>query len=287
MLAKRIISAVIMVLLLAAVLMTGGWWLVGTALLLSVCVSFEFIVFAAGRSVVSFVLLPFMLPSLLAIGYGLQGVAIGVAFAWVLLLLIIILLSEFSIFRCSDYPCEHPSGLSPVEDKGKAFYRLLPALSLGLLYPGIFAAFCVYTSTTPDAAFRFAWVFAVAAASDTMAFFVGSSVGGPKLLPGVSPKKTVSGALAGLSAAILVSILYQLIAGGGDYLPAAGWGLVAGLFVQLGDLGESMCKRIFSVKDSGALIPGHGGVLDRVDGVLLAMSVLPFAFDNGLLVWNL
>lgn len=285
MLGQRIISAVIMVSLLVAVLLAGSWWLIGAALLLSACVSYEFISFAAGRNLVGAMLVPFLLPSVMAVFYGIEGLTFGIALAWVLLLLLIIIHSEFSIFSS---PTEEASSdpLS-VGEGNNAFHTLLPSLSLGLLYPGVFAALCVDASTASDAALRFTWVFAVAAASDTMAFFVGSSIGGPKLLPGVSPKKTISGALAGLFAAVIASILYQAVVGDGGYLPAAGWGFAAGLLVQLGDLGESMCKRIFSVKDSGNLIPGHGGVLDRVDGVLLAMSVLPFAFENGSLVWNL
>lgn len=115
---------------------------------------------------------------------------------------------------------------------------------------------------------------AAIAACDTTAYFVGRKFGGPKLAPTISPKKTISGALGGVIGSTFVvfmlgpwfdlSIFYSL------------WGglLIAGL-AQAGDLFESSVKRSLNVKDSGTVIPGHGGVLDRFDGYILT---LPAAF---------
>lgn len=114
------------------------------------------------------------------------------------------------------------------------------------------------------------FLFVVTWATDTGAYFTGRALGGPKLAPRVSPSKTISGAVGGLLTGVLSGILVWWWTGGGVDLAIA---LVAGLgsiACQIGDLLESGAKRHFQVKDSGRMIPGHGGVLDRVDGLLAA-----------------
>ncbi|MCG5247435.1 phosphatidate cytidylyltransferase [Methylorubrum extorquens] len=119
-----------------------------------------------------------------------------------------------------------------------------------------------------------AWMFAVVWSTDSVAYFTGRLIGGPKLMPRVSPKKTWSGALGGLAAGIVGGTVIVLIARsqGWDALPAVSLPLVAALsglasiLSQGGDLVESALKRRYGVKDSGRSIPGHGGVMDRLDG---------------------
>ncbi|CAO4169215.1 phosphatidate cytidylyltransferase [Methylorubrum extorquens] len=119
-----------------------------------------------------------------------------------------------------------------------------------------------------------AWMFAVVWSTDSVAYFTGRLIGGPKLMPRVSPKKTWSGALGGLAAGIVGGTITVLIARsqGWDALPAVSLPLVAALsglasiLSQGGDLVESALKRRYGVKDSGRSIPGHGGVMDRLDG---------------------
>ncbi|MEP7002055.1 MAG: phosphatidate cytidylyltransferase [bacterium] len=118
-------------------------------------------------------------------------------------------------------------------------------------------------------------------ASDIGAFFVGRTLGGPKLIPSVSPGKTISGAVGGLGASMLIAYIY----GRGVLVPVAHlgfspWGaLLFGLLIsvaaQVGDLFESLLKREAKVKDSSRIIPGHGGVLDRFDSLIF---VLPVAY---------
>ena len=118
-------------------------------------------------------------------------------------------------------------------------------------------------------------------ASDIGAFFVGRTIGGRKLIPSVSPGKTVSGALGGLTATVIVAWLYVRYA----LVPSASltmtlpsiivFGLVISVAAQVGDLAESLLKREANVKDSSQLVPGHGGLLDRLDSVLF---VLPVAY---------
>lgn len=116
------------------------------------------------------------------------------------------------------------------------------------------------------------WMFAVVWATDIAAYFTGRSLGGPKLCPPISPKKTWSGFIGGVAAAAAAGFLVAW--GGGRYglsLPVSLSGItllsvIASVASQLGDLGESALKRHCDVKDSSHLIPGHGGVMDRLDG---------------------
>lgn len=124
--------------------------------------------------------------------------------------------------------------------------------------------------------------------SDTAAYFVGRALGKRKLLPSVSPGKTVAGAVGALVASVVVSWLYSRYV-----LPrfarlslldwqAVWFGIVVSVAVQVGDLAESLIKRDGNVKDSSHIIPGHGGVLDRIDSLLFAIPVayLVFTFPH-------
>lgn len=114
------------------------------------------------------------------------------------------------------------------------------------------------------------WLFGVVWGSDVAAYFTGRALGGPKLWPAVSPRKTWSGFLGGVAAGALAGAAIVGLAGSRGFaappipavLLASGLAAAAG---QVGDLGESALKRAFEVKDSGRLIPGHGGFLDRLD----------------------
>lgn len=116
------------------------------------------------------------------------------------------------------------------------------------------------------------WMFAIVWTTDIAAYFTGRALGGPKLWSRVSPKKTWSGFLGGLAAGAGAGVLVYLLAVARGWTPVASLTLVAAISAlgsivsQIGDLGESALKRRFGVKDSGQLIPGHGGVMDRLDG---------------------
>ena len=112
---------------------------------------------------------------------------------------------------------------------------------------------------------------AIIAACDSAAYFVGRRVGGPKLWPQVSPSKTISGSIGGLVAAIGLTIALADVIGLADQLDALVLGLGLGILAQAGDLLESAIKRRLNVKDSGSILPGHGGMLDRFDGYILAI----------------
>ena len=117
---------------------------------------------------------------------------------------------------------------------------------------------------------------AVVFATDIGAYFIGRWLGGPKLLPAVSPNKTISGASGGLLAAIIAATSTYVGFGLEPVWAAVALALFLSVLAQLGDLYESSMKRNAGVKDSGQVIPGHGGVMDRVDGLLFASFGLWF-----------
>src|SRR5699024_1792214 len=105
--------------------------------------------------------------------------------------------------------------------------------------------------------------------SDTAAYLVGKSMGHTRLIPRISPNKTVEGAIGGLVAAAITAVVCVVAFGLAiNPLAAVVFGIVAGAIGILGDLGESMIKRRAGAKDSGTLIPGHGGILDRIDALI-------------------
>ncbi|HEY8910541.1 MAG TPA: phosphatidate cytidylyltransferase [Desulfosporosinus sp.] len=111
-------------------------------------------------------------------------------------------------------------------------------------------------------------------ATDTGAYLIGRQFGRHLLAPHVSPKKTVEGSLGGLMFSIIVAIVFWRIIGGTSWIPYIFFGVVIGISAQVGDLFESALKRSAGVKDSGMLIPGHGGILDRFDSLIFALPLV-------------
>jgi phosphatidate cytidylyltransferase len=127
-------------------------------------------------------------------------------------------------------------------------------------------------------------------ASDIGAYMVGRAVGGPRLAPAISPGKTWSGAVGGLAGSAAIGLAAAAILGNGpiSWRPAA-FAILIGIVSQAGDLFESLLKRHFGVKDSGHLIPGHGGLLDRLDAVLTAAptaALLALMLGRGVVLWE-
>jgi phosphatidate cytidylyltransferase len=157
---------------------------------------------------------------------------------------------------------------------GGFFYALIPALAL---------LWVRERAGQPLADKGFAlviWAFIVTWATDIGAFFAGRHFGGPKLAPRISPAKTISGVVGGVAAATLMSGLWAVLSG-----VHWAWLLLAPLFslsAVAGDLFESWLKRRAGVKDSGTILPGHGGVLDRLDGLLPVVLVTLAILMTGL-----
>lgn len=118
------------------------------------------------------------------------------------------------------------------------------------------------------------WIMACVWATDVGAYFVGSIVGGAKLAPSISPNKTWSGLVGGICASAVASVACGFAFGIGDTVRLAAVGAAITVVAQSGDLFESAVKRRAGVKDSGHLIPGHGGLLDRIDGLIAALVAI-------------
>lgn len=168
-------------------------------------------------------------------------------------------------------------------------------IALGVIYAGVLLLAPILLRRDPAFGFvAIVFVFAIVWATDVVAYFAGRALGGPKLWPAVSPKKTWSGALGGtlggVAAGLLVAKLAGLALAPMLVLVALGLSVVA----QAGDLLESAVKRHFGAKDASQLIPGHGGLMDRLDGFLTAaaaavmVGLLRGGLEGpacGLLVW--
>lgn len=142
-------------------------------------------------------------------------------------------------------------------------YASVSGLSLALLRDGDHAGLVAIL-----------FLFAVVWATDIFAYFVGRAVGGPKLAPSISPGKTRSGALGGAVGGVVAGVMLAAAAGAGNLALLGLVALVLSIVAQAGDLFESWVKRRHGRKDSGVLIPGHGGVMDRVDGLVAAALAL-------------
>jgi phosphatidate cytidylyltransferase len=164
-------------------------------------------------------------------------------------------------------------------------------LALGVLYIGLAGiALIELRHDTEAGRYNVLFLFLVVWASDIGAYMAGRALGGPKLWPAVSPNKTWSGAAGGLLAAILVALgTAAAFTPGASTVAVVAVAALLGVASQAGDLLESAIKRHFDVKDSSRLIPGHGGLLDRLDGVLAAAPVaalLSFALGQGRVLWG-
>lgn len=151
----------------------------------------------------------------------------------------------------------------------------------GILYAGLPMVALIALREGGAGLWAVTLVIAVTWATDIFAYFAGRTIGGPKLWPAVSPKKTWSGAIGGVAGGVLAAVILVAVSGTGNLASTAVLAAVLSAISQLGDLFESAVKRRFGVKDSGDLIPGHGGIMDRIDGLVAAAFA---AFLVGLLV---
>lgn len=158
--------------------------------------------------------------------------------------------------------------------KEKAFYDWAWTLA-GIFYVGWMLSYWVNLRNLEAGKEWVFWAFFITFATDTAAFFTGRSWGKHLMAQVISPGKTWEGAIGGLLAAIAVSLaLSQLLPLPLDYWQIVLLGGLVSVFAQLGDLVESLLKRNMKVKDSGRLLPGHGGVLDRIDSIIFTGVVV-------------
>jgi phosphatidate cytidylyltransferase len=154
---------------------------------------------------------------------------------------------------------------------------------LGAIWIGLPCVALVWLRHLPAGERLIFWLLLVVWATDIAALAVGRTIGGPKLAPRVSPNKTWAGLIGATCAAAATSAAYEAASAfTGSVTLMAAMGAVAAVVAQGGDLGESFVKRRFGVKNSSGLIPGHGGVFDRVDGLLaVALAVAAWMMIRG------
>ena len=168
-------------------------------------------------------------------------------------------------------------------------------IAAGVPYAGALGvAPVVLRSDSEDGFLAVIFLFAIVWTTDVVAYFSGRAIGGPKLMAQVSPKKTWSGAIGGTLAAVVVAFVLAKVMALSGLFAIAMLAVVLSICAQGGDLFESFLKRRFGAKDSGHLIPGHGGLMDRLDGFITAsvvaalIGLLRGGFEapgRGLLVW--
>ncbi|MEJ2228103.1 MAG: phosphatidate cytidylyltransferase [Alphaproteobacteria bacterium] len=144
----------------------------------------------------------------------------------------------------------------------------------GVYYAGLPAIALIWIRSDTDlGALAIFYIFTIVWTTDSAAYVFGRWIGGPKLASRVSPKKTWAGFLGGALSAGVAGFVFAMASGNSNAVRLALLATVLSLFSQIGDLGESAVKRAFSMKDSSGLIPGHGGVLDRIDGLVFAAVI--------------
>lgn len=161
-----------------------------------------------------------------------------------------------------------------VVTKNRISVNTVAMLFLGVVYVGVGFYYIAESRHLPNGLF---WTFLLLGSiwsSDAGAYFVGKLIGKNKLWPSISPNKTVEGALGGIAIAIVTSLVFAWASGGLlTWERAIFIGLAAAVVGQMGDLIQSAYKRVYNIKDSGNLLPGHGGILDRCDSWIV---VFPF-----------
>jgi phosphatidate cytidylyltransferase len=260
----RVASAAVLVPVALGCVWVGGAWFSALVVILSMGLAYEWL------SVCGWRLTPLMVAIFAAVPIGVLAISGGSTLAAALILLA----GTLAAF-----------GMTGGSVAGRRSW-LAP---FGVPYLGLAAASLVWLRADPAAGRTDVIVLLLIVwASDIGAYVVGRAVGGPKLAPAISPGKTVSGAVGGLLAAMLVGLAVSLLESGptGRAVLVSG---ATGCVAQAGDLFESWLKRRFGVKDSGNLIPGHGGVLDRLDALLSAApfaALLAFLLGRGVVIWQ-
>jgi phosphatidate cytidylyltransferase len=253
------------------------------------------------------VVLPLLVAGMLwapaPVGLGIVGVAVAIGFREYLELLTARGLSPFSLpgalVAAATFAQVAFSGwpgvplapvamllaLMPVLVRRGPFTDTVPAAAatlLGALYLGGLGGAIAALRILPPAGqgpARILLLMAIVMAADTLAFFTGSAFGRHKLAPAISPGKTVEGALGGLAGGVLGALAIQATLLPIPWVHAVALGLAVAAAAIAGDLFESLLKRWAGVKDSGALFPGHGGMLDRLDSLLFGGAVLYYYFS--------
>lgn len=264
---RRSVSSIILAPLVVAVILQGGIWFQLAVGLVGVVMAREWVNIVHGGNDKQFAIHAF---AALSASFLLQAEGLDVASGAILVLWIFSAIA--SVVQ---------GGEGSIWSYFGVFYLSLPLLAMVLLRADPeFGTAAIF------------WCVLLVWAADVCAYFAGRLIGGPKLAPRISPKKTWAGLGGAVAGAVAVSLVFSFMSGL-SYIPLAIIAAVAGVIEQGGDILESAMKRRFNVKDSGNLIPGHGGILDRVDGLIAVVffaAVVGYVHSAGresfgLLVW--
>lgn len=161
--------------------------------------------------------------------------------------------------------------------------------AFGVLYVGGAAmALLALRDFHPFGLITIIWAVLIVIAADIGGYFAGRVIGGPKLWPRISPNKTWAGILGGVGLSLAVGAIFSWVTTDTYFMQVGTVSAIMAVVSQAGDLGESALKRRFGVKDSGSILPGHGGLLDRLDGHLPAMilaALLTFSRGQAVFIW--
>lgn len=266
---KRSITGIIYVVLIIAAVMAGGWWFVALFSLFAILATREFAVLcnaATGGENITTLIADMTGALILVIGLSSVNIGLltphttavlgGTFFTLYLLYLVVRLVMQLY---------SHES--SPLANLAYSYMgQMYIALPLGLM--------SMYYTLSDGKALLLA-MFIMIWLSDTGAFLTGSLIGKHKLFPRISPGKTWEGFFGGITfvviSAIVMKSCFPIYFTSISMLGLCGMGVIVALFATWGDLVESLIKRTLGVKDSGNLLPGHGGILDRIDSLLLVI----------------
>lgn len=240
----RALSALVLIPIVLLDVWLGGVWYEIFVLLIGILIAREWVRLSLGDEDLQLALhmLAVLAAGILPFGPGFVAAAGVIALAWAM---------SFALSRLA--------GRKPIWPY------------LGIPYAaGATTALMVLGADRDYGALAIVWLMAVIWAADSMAYFAGRTIGGPKLAPVLSPKKTWAGLGGAVFGGILAALAVGWIAGLNSLVMLALLGGLLAAVGQAGDLFKSALKRFYGVKDAGQLIPGHGGVLDRVDGLVAA-----------------
>lgn len=257
----RLLSAFFLVGITLAGTYLGGWFFSGLILLMALLMAWEWFALTGGkRRGVSFVVQCVAL--VLAVYFATEAEYLY-SLSVLLLSIIFVLLFIYTRISVSDAPLWTAFG---------GLYSGLPAIAM-----------IWFRQDTDFGIAAVLYLFFLAWTSDSAAYFGGKTIGGAKLWPSVSPNKTWAGFISGLAGCVILGCLFALFNQNFSLSGIILISLLLGITVQAGDLAESAIKRYFGFKDTSSLIPGHGGVLDRVDGLVfavLAAALIAFVVDS-------
>jgi phosphatidate cytidylyltransferase len=273
---RRTVSALVLAPLTIAAAFAGGWMFAAVCTLTAALVLWEWTVLVTGAADVRI-----LVPGLTALCAGAVLAQLGAP--------------GLAIVAAVLGALAAPAAMALLPHGRRQSAAAVIWAAAGVIYAGVILISPIVLRRDPELGFAvLAFLFATVWATDIFAYLIGRRLGGPLLAPRISPKKTWAGAMGGLAVGVVAGGVVAYASAGTQPVVAGVLALILSIAAQGGDLLESAVKRRFGAKDTSTLIPGHGGVMDRVDGLLVAALIAvvigalrfgPAAAARGLLLW--